>query len=98
MKGPLHLEDGMLAVRKLCVGPFENNVYVVACRETARAIVVDAADEADRIVAACDGIDVIAIVTTHGHRDHIQAAEAVGSALDAQLLIHPDDAGDLSGT
>ncbi|HSG79324.1 MAG TPA: MBL fold metallo-hydrolase [Acidimicrobiia bacterium] len=98
MRGPLHIDTDVLAVRKLCVGPFENNVYVVACRATGAAIVVDAADEADRIVGACDGLDVAAIVTTHGHWDHIQAAEAVRDRLDVALLVHPADAGDLPGT
>jgi glyoxylase-like metal-dependent hydrolase (beta-lactamase superfamily II) len=98
MRGPLHIDTEELAVRKLCVGPFENNVYVVACRATDRAIVVDAADEADTILRACDGLEVVGIVTTHGHWDHIQAAEEVRDRLDVPLLIHPADAGELTRT
>ncbi|HKY47433.1 MAG TPA: MBL fold metallo-hydrolase [Acidimicrobiia bacterium] len=75
----------------LAVGPFDNRVYILSCPVTKRAVVIDAADEADRIIAACDGLDVQAILTTHGHSDHIQAVDEVKAALDVPFLLHPAD-------
>ena len=75
----------------LAVGPYDNRVYILSCPETKKAVVIDAADEADRIIDACDGLKVQAILTTHGHSDHIQAVDRVKAAFDAPFLLHPAD-------
>ena len=78
-------------VSVLAVGPYDNRVYVLSCPETKKAVVIDAADEADRIIAACQGLEVQAIITTHGHSDHIQAVDAVKAAFDVPFLLHAAD-------
>ena len=98
MPRPHHIETDTLTVDKLCVGPLENNVYVVACARTASAIIIDAAAEAARIVDAVRGLDVTAIVTTHGHWDHVGALDEVRTALDVDAMIHPADACDITDT
>ena len=80
----------------LAVGPYDNRVYILSCPNTNKAVVIDAADEADRIIAACEGLEVQAILTTHGHSDHIQAVDKVKAALDVPFLLHPAD-GDIAG-
>jgi glyoxylase-like metal-dependent hydrolase (beta-lactamase superfamily II) len=75
----------------LAVGPYDNRVYILSCPETKKAVVIDAADEAERILTACDGLEVLAILTTHGHSDHIQAVDAVKAALGVPFLLHPAD-------
>lgn len=75
----------------LAVGPYDNRVYVLSCRETKKAVVIDAADEPDRIIAACIGLDVQAILTTHGHSDHIQAVDGLKAELAVPFLLHPAD-------
>jgi len=75
----------------LAVGPYDNRVYILSCPETKKAVVIDAADEAQRIIAGCQGLEVQAILTTHGHSDHIQAVDAVKAALDVPFLLHPAD-------
>ncbi len=89
-----HIYDGTIGVRKLCVGLLENNVYVAACARTRSAVIIDAADEPERVLAAADGLDVQAILTTHRHADHHSAAEAVGRALGIPFRIHADDVAD----
>lgn len=84
-------EDDRLRIAKLSVGPFDNNAYVVACARTGRAVIVDAAAEADRILAACDGLTVETVLTTHGHQDHIQALDEVTGALGIGWRMHPAD-------
>lgn len=86
-----HWENDALAIRKLCVGAYENNCYIVACRETGQAIIVDAAAEPDAILGAVTDLEPIAIVTTHGHFDHVGAVTQVTEALEIPFRLHPAD-------
>ncbi|GAA2456117.1 MBL fold metallo-hydrolase [Streptomyces lavendulocolor] len=67
----------------------DNNVWIVG--DGAEAIVIDAAHDADAILAALDGRTLRAIVCTHAHDDHIDAAPALAAATGARILLHPDD-------
>ncbi|MEI5010215.1 MBL fold metallo-hydrolase [Streptomyces sp. PmtA] len=67
----------------------DNNVWIVGDDE--EAIVVDAAHDADAIIAALGGRELRAIVCTHAHNDHIDAAPALAGATGAPILLHPDD-------
>ena len=81
-----------LTVERVIVGPLENNTWIAACEQTGEAVIIDAADEAGRILEAAAGYRVGAILTTHGHADHVQAVAQVRSALDIPYRIHPLDA------
>jgi glyoxylase-like metal-dependent hydrolase (beta-lactamase superfamily II) len=81
-----------MGVRKICVGPLENNVYVLACRTTGTAVIIDASDEPDRIVATVAGLNPLAILTTHGHFDHVGAANEVAHRLDIPFRLSEADA------
>jgi len=85
-------DDGMIRVVRLVTGPLDNNVYLATCPATGEAIVVDAADDAERILRAASGLRVRAVLATHGHYDHIGAAAAVAGALRVPFMIHPLDA------
>ena len=91
MTGWVH-EDSRVRVEAIGpLGAYENNAYIVSSPVTGDAIVVDAAAEADRILAACRGLDVVEIVTTHGHHDHLQAVDRVSAELDVGWRLHPAD-------
>ncbi len=66
-----------------------NNVWLVG--DDREVLVIDAAHDAPRITAAINGRRVVAIALTHGHNDHINAAAALQDAVDAPVLLHPDD-------
>jgi glyoxylase-like metal-dependent hydrolase (beta-lactamase superfamily II) len=66
-----------------------NNVWLVG--NDREVIVIDAAHDAAPIAAAVSGRRVRAIALTHGHNDHINAAAALQAAVDAPILLHPDD-------
>lgn len=67
----------------------DNNVWLVG--DDDEVIVVDAAHEAASILAAVGGRRLTAIVCTHAHNDHINAAGEVSAATGAPVLVHPDD-------
>jgi glyoxylase-like metal-dependent hydrolase (beta-lactamase superfamily II) len=69
--------------------PVENNVWLVG--DDREVVVVDAAHDAAPIVAAVGGRRVVAIVLTHGHNDHVNAAPALAEATGAAVYLHPDD-------
>lgn len=89
---PWHFESESLRVRKFIVGPVENNVYIVTDNATSQALIIDAAFDEDRIIAETRDVQPIAILTTHGHWDHVGAAAAVASRLSIPFRIHPNDA------
>ena len=65
----------------------ENNVWLVG--DDDEVLVIDAPHDAAPIVEAVGGRRVTAIVLTHGHNDHINAAAALQDAVDAPILLHP---------
>ncbi|MFI8184989.1 MBL fold metallo-hydrolase [Actinacidiphila glaucinigra] len=67
----------------------DNNVWIVG--DDTEAIVVDAAHDADAIAAALGGRRLVAIVSTHAHNDHIDAAPALAARTGAPILLHGDD-------
>jgi glyoxylase-like metal-dependent hydrolase (beta-lactamase superfamily II) len=73
-------QDAAVEVHRVVVGPVENNVYIVRCRSTGESLLIDAANEHDRLLELCRALDVRQVVETHGHWDHIQAVEAVRAA------------------
>jgi glyoxylase-like metal-dependent hydrolase (beta-lactamase superfamily II) len=72
--------DGLCEVHQTVVGPFENNVYILRCKETGDAVLIDAADEHDYLLELARKLDVRFVVETHGHHDHIQAVPAMREA------------------
>jgi glyoxylase-like metal-dependent hydrolase (beta-lactamase superfamily II) len=82
-----------LRVTKVSVGTFDNNVYLLRCATTGRTVLVDGADEPERILAELGDDPLDAIVQTHGHWDHVRAIDALRAATGAELLCHEADAG-----
>jgi glyoxylase-like metal-dependent hydrolase (beta-lactamase superfamily II) len=82
----------LVEIRKFSVGPMDNNVYLLTDEASGAALLIDAANDAERILAEVDDRRLSAIVTTHGHGDHWQALDAVADATSAPVYLHPDDA------
>lgn len=76
----LHYEDTLVEVHRVVVGPVENNVHVVRCRQTGDAVLIDAANEHELLLELCRDLGVRKVIETHGHWDHIQAVPAVRAA------------------
>lgn len=67
----------------------DNNVWLFGDDE--EVVVIDAPHDADAIVGAVNGRRVVAVLCTHGHNDHVNAAPALADAVDAPILLHPED-------
>ena len=76
----LHWSDTQAEIHKIVVGPFDNNVFVLRCRETGDAVLLDAANEHELLLVLCRTLGVRKVLETHGHWDHIQAVPAVRDA------------------
>lgn len=86
--GKLIFDSATVSVRSLAVSEMENNVYLITAKSDGRQVLIDAADEFERIntfVLAAAGEDgagalreqgdprIEALITTHSHWDHIRA-------------------------
>jgi glyoxylase-like metal-dependent hydrolase (beta-lactamase superfamily II) len=76
----LHWSDDRAEIHKVVVGPVDNNVFVLRCKETGEGLLIDAANEHERLLDLCKALGVRTVVETHGHWDHIQAIPAVRNA------------------
>ena len=76
----LHWCDSRAEIHRIVVGDLYNNVFVLRCRETGEAVLIDAANEHDKLLEMCRSLDVRTVLETHGHWDHIGAVPAVREA------------------
>ena len=81
-----------LVVSKFSVGPMDNNAYLLRCRSTGEQVLVDAANEASRLIDLVGTDGLVGVVTTHRHGDHWQALADVVTATQARTFAHPLDA------
>ena len=95
----LHYADSQVEITKLVVGPYDNNVFVVRCRTTGDAVLIDAANEHEKLLELCQALNVRKVLETHGHWDHIQAVPQLRdagysvavTAADAKMLPSYDE-------
>ncbi|MFE5284660.1 MBL fold metallo-hydrolase [Nocardia sp. NPDC056611] len=83
---------------KMSVGGMDNNTYLVQCAATGATLLIDAANEAERILEligqeAPGRLELI--VTTHQHQDHWFALQDVVAAIDIPTAAHELDAAPL---
>ena len=82
-----------MELKRLEVGSFENNCYIVSCAETGEAVIIDPAAEAQKIIKEIKKKKVKFILITHGHLDHIGALEEIRRETKALVGIHEGDSG-----
>jgi glyoxylase-like metal-dependent hydrolase (beta-lactamase superfamily II) len=88
----LHYSDTQAEIHKLVVGPMDNNVFVLRCTQTGEAVLLDAANEHDKLLELCRALNVRKVLETHGHWDHIQAVPAIRDA-GYEVGVTSEDAG-----
>lgn len=88
----LHLSDTDFEIHRVVVGPLDNNVFVLRCRHTGDALLIDAANEHDRLLDLATRLGVRRVVETHGHWDHVQAIPEMREA-GYSVSVTTEDAG-----
>lgn len=95
MTGPATGPDASprLRIRAFPGGPFQQNGFLVQCRATGRAAVVDPGATAPEIVRVIrnEGLEIEAVWLTHAHLDHVEGLPAVRAATPAPIFLHPAD-------
>ena len=92
------MQQPCVHIERLVMGMIENNVYIIAAHEDAqRVLVVDPSCEPERILHAIGERTCEAILVTHGHWDHIGAAQALRDATGARVIASAIDAPVIEG-
>ncbi len=83
-----------LTIRKCSVSSMDNNSYLLTCTRTGRQLLIDAADDAPRLMElVAEGTGSLdLIVTTHQHWDHVRALKELVAATGARTASGADDA------
>ncbi len=79
-----------MKVKTLSVGELGTNCYIITDSK-GNTVVIDPADEFERIVSELDGHEVCAILLTHGHFDHTGAVNKLKQRYNAQVVISSED-------
>lgn len=85
-------------VVRLMVGLLQANCYIVGCKETGEAVVIDPGGEAARIASEIVKRKLLVryILNTHGHWDHTGGNDDLARMTKAPVLIHRADADSLT--
>jgi glyoxylase-like metal-dependent hydrolase (beta-lactamase superfamily II) len=85
-----------VVIRKASVGAMDNNAYLLTCRASRSQLLIDAADDPDRLLElireGSGGARLDLVVTTHRHPDHHRALESVVAVTGAPTAAGSDDA------
>lgn len=92
---PAARELADLTITKVSVGPMDNNAYLLRCRRTGEQLLLDAANDPERLLALVGDAGLATVVTTHQHWDHHEALAEVVEATGAESVAHAADAAPL---
>ena len=92
--GPPEIRElaGLTVTKRSVGGDWDNNAYLLRCTETGAQLLVDAANDAPRLLAMVGDAGLERVVTTHRHHDHWQALASVVAATGARTAAGRDDA------
>lgn len=82
-----------MIIERLSLGSFQANCYIVGPEASGEAIIIDPGDEPQTILQAARDLKLTPrlIIATHGHIDHILAAQALREATGAPFAMHQAD-------
>lgn len=67
----------------------DNNIWVVG--NDSECVIIDAAHDASPIIDAVGDREVLGILCSHAHNDHITVAPELAEKLDSRVFLHPGD-------
>lgn len=80
-----------MVVHRLTLGIFGVNNYIVHSPNSSRAILIDACEDSPAILRKLSELklQLVYLINTHGHGDHMAGNAAILTETGAQLLAHP---------
>ncbi len=77
------------------VGPLQANAYLAICEETHDCALVDPGEEAELLIeaAADQGAEIVSILLTHAHLDHVGGVATAKRETGSPVYLHPADSG-----
>ena len=81
-----------MKIKKLIVGPLKTNCYIIFDEKTKKGVIIDPGAEAKKIIQKAKGLDIVYILNTHGHFDHIGANREIKNFFRAKIAIGKQDA------
>jgi len=92
----INYEDSRIRVGHVVIGPLDNNIYFVTCKNTGDSMMVDASSSPELLVEMCTRLQVRHVVITHGHWDHVGAVSPLRDA-GLPVAIGAKDASNVDG-
>ncbi|MGQ7280312.1 MBL fold metallo-hydrolase [Brevibacillus thermoruber] len=83
------MNEPQLTIEKYVLGPFQTNAYILTNPASGESIVIDPGMEPAALLRALEGKNVVAVLLTHAHLDHIGGLNQVRSLTGAPVYIHP---------
>lgn len=82
-----------MLIETLVVGMIQANCFIVADELSRKAIIIDPGGDAPVIAKRVNDLklDVVAVIATHGHFDHVEGLKGVKEKLGAPIMVHPSD-------
>lgn len=79
-----------MKLHTVVVGALATNCYILEDEDTKEAVIVDPGEEPKRIIAEVEslGVQVLYIMITHGHMDHIRGAADLAETYQCPVLMH----------
>jgi len=83
----------VIIIESQAVAPFHKNGFVVACPRTREGVIIDPGDEVDGLLEfiSQETIQVLHILLTHAHVDHVTGVAAAKTAFGVPIHLHKDD-------
>ena len=87
------LENTLMIIKNIVVGPLEVNCYILGCEETKEAAIIDPGDNADEIIKIIEreGLKPKYIINTHAHFDHIGGVKEIQDYFKIDFILHKED-------
>lgn len=92
---PIIVDEKDILIKRLVLGPYETNCYIVVCKKTQTSLVVDAPANVSKIKESLRDSKPGYILLTHDHSDHTGALSSLRSQLKAPLAAHEADSSSL---
>ncbi len=89
------VNDDVILIEKLSLGPFGTNAYILVCKKTQDSVLIDTPAEPETLLERLKGTNPKYILLTHNHFDHLGALSELHSRLKVPLAAHAADSGNL---